>query len=85
MQYWINDPALGGIDDYIKMAIILLKTNIPAFHHSIIPFSEQIRKPQNTSIFSVGCRNFDTFNSTHRLLNGLGVDVGDERIGFYGK
>ena len=31
MQYWINGHALGGIDDYIKMAIILLKTNIPAF------------------------------------------------------
>jgi hypothetical protein len=39
MQCWINGPATGGIDDKIKMAIILLKTNIPAFHHSIIPFS----------------------------------------------
>ena len=46
MQCWINGPATGGIDDKIKMAIILLKTNIPAFHHSIIPFSGQIRKPQ---------------------------------------
>jgi len=85
MQCWINGPATGGNDDKIKMANILLQTNIPAFHHSIIPFSERIRKPQNTSIFSVGCRNSDTFNSTHRLLNGLGVDVGDERIGCYGK
>jgi hypothetical protein len=25
------------------------------------------------------------FNYTHRLLSGLGVDVGDGRIGFYGK
>jgi hypothetical protein len=47
MQCWINDPFLGGIDDKIKMAVILLKTNIPVFHHSIIPFSGQIRKPQN--------------------------------------
>ena len=31
MQCWINGPATGGIDDKIKMAIILLKTNIPAF------------------------------------------------------
>ena len=60
MQCWINGPATGGIDDKIKMAIILLKTNIPAFHHSIIPFSGQIRKPQKTSIFSVGCRNSET-------------------------
>ena len=46
MQCWINGPATGGIDDKIKMAIILLKTTIPAFHHSIIPFSGLIRKPQ---------------------------------------
>jgi len=56
MQCWINGPA-GGIDDKIKMANILLKTNIPSFHHSIIPFPEQIRKPQKISTFSVGCRN----------------------------
>ena len=62
MQYWINGPATGGIDDKIKMAIILLKTNIPAFHHSIIPFSGQIRKTQNKSILSVGCRNSETLN-----------------------
>ena len=31
MLCWINDLATGGIDDKIKMAIILLKTNIPAF------------------------------------------------------
>jgi len=46
MQCWINDPATGGIGDKIKMAIILLKTNIPAFHHSIIPFSEQFGSPK---------------------------------------
>jgi hypothetical protein len=28
------------------MANIHLKTNIPSFHHSIIPFPEQIRKPE---------------------------------------
>jgi hypothetical protein len=38
MQCWINGHATGGIDDKIKMANILLKTNIPSFHHSIIPF-----------------------------------------------
>jgi len=31
MQCWINGPTTSGIDDKIKMAIILLKTNIPAF------------------------------------------------------
>jgi len=46
MQCWINGPATDGIDDKIKMANILLKTKIPAFHHSIFPFPGQIRKPQ---------------------------------------
>jgi hypothetical protein len=39
MQCWINDPVTDGTKDKIKMAYILLKTNNPAFHHSIIPFS----------------------------------------------
>ena len=62
MQCWINGPATSGIDDKIKMAIILLKTNIPAFHHSIIPFPGQVRTPQKISISSVGCRNSETLN-----------------------
>jgi len=65
MQFWINGPATGGIDDKIKMAVILLKTNIPAFHHSIVPFSGKIRKPQNISIFSVGCRNSERLDDCH--------------------
>jgi hypothetical protein len=60
MQCWINGPDTGGIDDKIKMANILLKTNIPSFHHSIIPFPGQIRKTQKTPILSVDCRNFET-------------------------
>jgi len=83
MQCWINGPATGGIDDKIKMAIILLKTNIPAFHHSIIPFSGQIRKPQNTSIFSVGCRNFETFNYTSGIQVRAPEEISAKRnIGF---
>jgi hypothetical protein len=69
MQCWINGPATGGIDDKIKMAIILLKTNIPAFHYSIIPFSGKIQKSQNTSIFSVGCRNSETL-----IKGGIGYE-----------
>ena len=48
MQCWINCPATDGIDAKIKMAYILLKTNIPTLHHSIIPFSGQIRKPKKS-------------------------------------
>ena len=51
MQCWINVPATDGIDDKIKMAYILLKTNIPVFHHSIIPFSGQIRKSKKTPYY----------------------------------
>ena len=57
----INGPATSGIDDKIKMVNIITKTNIPAFHPSIIPFPGQIRRPQKTSIFSVGCRNSETY------------------------
>jgi len=64
MQCWINGPATGGIDDKIKMVNIILKTNIPSFHPSNIPFPGQIRKPQKTSIFSVGCRNSEMYNFT---------------------
>ena len=62
MQYLINGPASGGIDDKLKMVNILLKTNVPAFHSSIIPFLGHIQRPQKTLIFSVGCRNSETLN-----------------------
>ncbi len=58
MQCWINGPATGGIDDKIKMVNILLKTNIPSFHHSIIPlfhysiFGENSEAPINLYILS---------------------------------
>ena len=67
MQCWINGPASGGIDDKLKMVNILLKTNVPAFHSSIIPFLGHIQRPQKTSIFSVGCRNSETFNYTRSV------------------
>jgi hypothetical protein len=57
MHCWINVPTTDGANDKIRMAYILLKTNIPAFHHSIIPFSGQIRKPKKTFILSMICRN----------------------------
>ena len=77
MQCWINGPATGGIDDKLKMVNILLKTNIPSFHPSIIPFPGQIRRPQKTSIFSVGCRNSETLNYSHnfRMLRLLEHEV----------
>ena len=43
MQCWINGKI--RIHDKIKKANILLKTNIPSFHHSIIPFPGKIQKP----------------------------------------
>ena len=72
MQCWISVPATDGVDDKIRMAYILLKTNIPAFHHSIIPFSGQIRKPKKTFILSVSCRNSET--STPGLFPGISIN-----------
>jgi hypothetical protein len=60
MQCWINGPATSASDDKFKMANIHLKTNIPLFQYSNIPFSGKIRKFQKISIFSAGCRNFET-------------------------
>jgi hypothetical protein len=49
MQYWVNGKIC--VDDKIKMANILLKTNLPVFHYSIIPFLRQAFKPQKMSYF----------------------------------
>jgi len=70
MQYWIGGPAMNRIDDIIKMAYFLLKTNIPAFHPSIIPFSGQIRKPKQISILSVGCINSETLVKCRQMEGG---------------
>ena len=75
MQCWINGPATGAIEDKIKMVNILLKTNIPTFHHSIIPFPGQIRRLQKTSIFSVGCRNSEKFNYTRDSIKLRGRNI----------
>ncbi len=50
MQCWINCPATSGIDDRIKMANILYKTNIPLFHHSISGANSEA--PKNLYILS---------------------------------
>jgi len=37
MQFWVKGRATGGIGAKIKITYILLETNIPIFHYSIIP------------------------------------------------
>jgi len=49
MLYWANGKIC--VDDKIKMANILLKTNLPVFHYSIIPFLRQAFKPQKVLFF----------------------------------
>ena len=49
-QCWINGPAVGGIEDIIKIAIIFLKTNIPSLHYSI--FGANSEAPKNLYILS---------------------------------
>jgi len=51
MQYWVNGKIC--VDDKIKMANILLKTNLPAFHYPIIPFLRQAFKPQKMFYFFI--------------------------------
>ncbi len=81
MPCWINGPATGGIDDKIKMANILLKANIPAFHHSIIPLPGQIRKLQINFISSVSCRNSETFNYyKQEIIKSMANQVGKRYI-----
>jgi hypothetical protein len=46
----------------LKMDNILLKTNLPVFHPSIIPCSRQAFKPKKYFIFPLSCRNSETLN-----------------------
>jgi len=56
MQYWVNGKFC--VDDKIKMANILLKTNLPVFHYSITPFLRQGFKPQKMFYFFNWLKNF---------------------------
>jgi len=38
------------------------KTIIPIFHHSIIPSARQELKPHKSPLFSISCRNTETYN-----------------------
>ena len=51
-----------SVEDKIKMANILLKTNLPLFHYSIIPFLRQAFEFQKLSYFSISYRISETFN-----------------------
>jgi len=44
----------------LKMANILLKTNLPEFHYSIIPYSRQRSSLKKCPIFSLSCRISET-------------------------
>jgi len=57
MKCWVNGSATDGIGAKIKMADILLETNIPAFHNSIILFSGRNQNPKNLYIIS-GLKKF---------------------------
>jgi hypothetical protein len=50
MQYWANGWIC--VDDKIKTTNILLKTNFPVFHPSIIPCSMEMPKPKKPYIFN---------------------------------
>ncbi len=60
MQCRVNGKIC--VDDKIKMDNILLKTNFPVFHHSIIPYSGKRSNLIKFLIFSLSCRNSETDN-----------------------
>jgi len=61
MQCWVNGKIC--VDDKIKMANILLKTNLPVFHYSIIPFLRQAFEFQKIVLFFlISYRISETFN-----------------------
>ena len=60
MECWVDGRI--RFHDKIKMDNILLKTNIPVFHHSIIPYVRQKSEPQKTNLFSKSFRISETFN-----------------------
>ncbi len=60
MQCWVNGKIC--VDDKIKMANILLKTNLPVFHYSIIPLLRQAFEFQKMSYFSISYRISETLN-----------------------
>jgi hypothetical protein len=50
MQCWINGPSTGGMDDKIKMAIILIEnqyTSVPPFHYSTFGANSETQKCLN--------------------------------------
>jgi len=70
MQCWVNGPATDGIGDKIKMAYILLETNIPTFSPSrrryepeatipLFHFRGEFDSPI-IYILSMGYRNYET-------------------------
>ena len=46
----------------------LFEINIPIFHHSIIPCVGQKLRPQKIPLFSISCRNSETYNHQSLFL-----------------
>jgi len=65
MQCWVNGKIC--VDDKIKMANILLKTNLPLFHYSIILFLRQAFEVQKMAYFSISYRISETFNQREKI------------------
>ena len=55
---WQNSSSQGGQG----MSSFLIQTNIPIFHHSIIPFGLQETCSIRNAVISISCRNSDTLN-----------------------
>ncbi len=54
------------------MSSFLIQTNIPIFHHSIIPFGLQETSSIRNAVIPISCRNSDTFDLTS--FKGFGIN-----------
>jgi hypothetical protein len=60
MQFWVNDKI--RVEEKMKMDNILLKTNLPAFQYSIIPWMLHKSGAIKRYLISRNCRISETYN-----------------------
>jgi len=63
MENWVvGRIPLDREVNRVNIINFLIKTNIPVFHHSIIPCAGQKLRRRKKPLFSISCTNSDTFN-----------------------
>jgi hypothetical protein len=71
MQFWVNDKI--RVEEKMKMDNILLKTNLPAFQYSIIPWMRHKPGAIKRYLTSRNCRISETLDYVHRKFSISGI------------